>query len=170
MNAEIRRRLVVAGFAAGVSLYTLPVHAGLLNVTCTTSGSNLVFGNYNPLSGSARQITGTISVSCSAVVSLTGGTVNYTIALGPGNSGSYAVRKLSSGVNRLSYNLYTNSNYNAVWGDGTGGSVTVPGSGNISLLLSSFTNKATVYGQIPGGQTTTVPGSYADTITVTLTY
>jgi len=169
MKPAARRTLLSAGFAAGVFLCAFPAQAGLLNVSCTTSGSNLVFGNYTPFSTSATDITGTITVACSATVNLTGGTVNYTIALSTGNSGSYATRKLNSGVNILNYNLYTSSGYTTVWGDGTGGSVTVSGSGTI-LVTGSFSNDATVYGRIPALQVSTVPGSYNDTITITVTY
>lgn len=170
MKPAARRTLLSAGFAAGVFLCAFPAQAALLNVSCTTSGSNLVFGNYAPFSTSATDITGTITVACSATVNLTGGTVSYTIALGAGNSGSYATRKLNSGVNTLNYNLYTSSGYGTVWGDGTGGSVTVSGSGTVSLLVGSFSNDATVYGRIPALQVSTVPGSYNDTITITVTY
>lgn len=168
MNSTIRRRLAVAGFAASVSICAAPAHAALFNPTCTTTATALNFGNYNPLSGGAVRFNSTISITCTQV--FPGGTVNYTIALSQG-SGSYATRKLRSGANSLNYNLYTDSTYSAVWGNGSGGSVTVPGSGSLAAgFFASFTNTATVYGQIPALQTTAIPGTYNDTITVTVTY
>lgn len=170
MKPAARRILLSAGVAAGALLCASPAQAGLLGATCTTSGSNLVFGNYAPFSGTATNITGTITVMCSVAVNLSGGTVSYTIALGAGNSGSYATRRLSSGAHTLNYNLYTSSAYTTVWGDGTGGSVTVSGSGTLPVLLSSFSNNLTVYGRIPALQLSAVPGVYNDTITITVTY
>lgn len=168
MSPRIWRELLAAGFAVSVMVCPAPALAGLTSPTCTAVVPTLAFGNYNPLSGSVVRINTTISITCTQT--LLGGTVNYTIALNKGNTGSYAARKLRSGVNSLNYNLYTDGTYSAVWGNGTGGSVTVAGSGNLALLGGRFTNTATVYGQIPAGQTTVVPGVYNDTITVTLTY
>ncbi len=168
MSAALGRGLVTAGFVVSASMYAVSAHAGLLSPTCTVSGSTLNFGNYNPLSGSTVRINSAITISCSQTVG--GSTVNYTIALSTGASNSYATRTLLNGVHSLNYNLYTSSSYGTVWGDGSGGSSTVSGSGNLALLGGTFTNTATVYGQIPALQTTVIPGAYSDTITITLTY
>lgn len=55
------------------------------------------------------------------------------------------------------------------WGDIARGTA-VSGSIQLSVLGSAAPVTHTVYGRIPSGQTTTVPGAYADTITVTVTY
>lgn len=171
MKAAVNKGLSALVGAASTLAFCTSVHAALLNPTCTTTATALNFGNYNPFSSGAGTSSSTITVTCSAVVGLFGGgTVNYTIALNSGSSGTYSTRTMRSGTNSLNYNLYTASNYSTIWGDGSGGSSTVSGSGTITLLLSQFTNTHTVYGQIPASQTSVVPGSYTDTINVTLTY
>jgi hypothetical protein len=63
----------------------------------------------------------------------------------------------------ISYNLYTTSAHSTIWGDGTGGSITVTGSD------TTTTKNYTIYGQLPTPQGVT-PNTYTDTITVTVTY
>jgi spore coat protein U-like protein len=70
------------------------------------------------------------------------------------------------GSSHLNYNLYLDSAYTQIWGDGTGGTVTK--SDNIGGLLGSSISY-TVYGRLPGGQN--VPaGVYSDTVFVTVIY
>ncbi len=86
--------------------------------------------------------------------------VSYTIGLGPG-AGTVAQRKMTSGANGLNYNLYTDAAHGTVWG-----------ASSVSGSTSGVTGNAshTVYGRIPASQTTVVPGTYADTIVVTVTF
>ena len=128
------------------------------NTSCTVSATPVAFGSFNPF-GATVTSTGTITVACSS------GSKNatYTIALSTGNSGSFATRQTSTSMPYLSYNLYTTSGYTSIWGDGTGGSVTVTGTD------TTATNNYTVYGQLPTPQGVT-PQGYTDNITVTVTY
>jgi len=72
-------------------------------------------------------------------------------------------------VNRLNYNLYFDAAFTQIRGDGTGGSQT--GGATLTVSSSSRTASATstIYGRMPAAQNA-VPGSYADTIVVTITY
>lgn len=142
---------------AGLALALLPGTAWA-PARCTVSGTTVAFGVFNPF-GSTLTSTGTITVACH------GGPppATYTIALSTGNSGSFSSRNLSSGTDALNYNMYTSSSYTSIWGDGTGGSVTVTGSDE------SKTKTYTVYAQLPAPQGVT-PAAYSDTITVTVTY
>lgn len=135
--------------------------------SCSASTTAVAFGTYNPLSASPLDGTGNVRVSCGGVLGLL---VPYDIALGTGAYGSgFSPRKMASGGNRLNYDLYTSSAYATIWGDGSGGSQDVSGSVTIVLLGGTANNHA-VYGRIPAGQTAVVPGSYGDTVTVTVTY
>jgi spore coat protein U-like protein len=125
---------------------------------CTVSATPVDFGTLNPF-GAAVTSSGTITVACTGG----GNGQTYTIGLSTGGSGTYATRQMNSGTNSLSYNLYTSSALSSIWGDGTGGSATVTGTG-----LKSTSDFA-VYGKIPMPQGVT-PSSYSDTIMVTVTY
>jgi spore coat protein U-like protein len=129
--------------------------------TCTASATALAFGNYTPGSGALTN-NSTISVKCSKNTA-------YTVALNAGSAGgTLAQRLMASGANRLQYNLYTSSALTTIFGDGTGATATSAGTG----AGVATANTLTVYGQLPdsAANQAAVPGSYSDTITVTVTY
>ena len=132
--------------------------------TCSAAVTAMAFGNYSPIAATPSDISATATVTCSSVVAIG---MAYTVGLSTGNSGTYSTRTLSSGVNALSYQIYTTSARTTVWGDGSAGTSTQPGS--FSALLGSSSTPYTLYGRIPAMQNA-VPGTYADTITVTVTY
>lgn len=124
-------------------------------LACTVSATSLAFGTIDPLQTTDTASTATVSVSCPAVTS-------YTVSLSAG-SGSYAQRTLISGALVLNYNLYRDVSATQVWGDGSGSTFMVSGS------VGSSGTDHTVYGVVPH-QSQAVPGSYADTIVVTLSF
>jgi spore coat protein U-like protein len=151
-----------------IMLSTHYVHASCVGIGCSctiSSTATVAFGTYNPISGSSLAGTGSISVTCSALV--VGLNVSYVIALNAGLYGTLAARKMNYLTSYLPYNLYTTSGYTTVWGDGTAGTSTVSDSYLLSLL--SHTVTYTVYGLISASQNV-IAGSYTDTITVTVTY
>lgn len=138
-----------------------------IGCNCTISAtSGLPFGAYAPLSGSDKDSTGVVSVTCSALVA--GLNVSYAVSLNAGNNGTLAVRKMINGSVLMNYNIYTDAARTTIWGDGTGGTSVINDSYTIVLL--SVTRNYTMYGRIPGSQTTMITGSYSDTITATVTY
>lgn len=121
---------------------------------CTISASTLNFGVYT---GAATNATSTILVNCTSMAPYYVG-LNAGIATGA----TVTTRKMMSGSNSLNYALYSNSARTTNWGN-TVGTDTLAGTG------TGANQSLTVYGQIPGGQVL-IPGSYADTITATITY
>ena len=65
-------------------------------------------------------------------------------------------------TDKLAYNLYQDSGYATLWGDGTTGS-------KVSLTGTGSTQTSTVYGTLSLNQYIK-PDNYADNLTVTLTY
>jgi spore coat protein U-like protein len=137
-------------------------------VSCTVSATGPVFGVYNPLSAAPTYANGQVQASCTL---LSGGatTISLVSSYSTGQSGSYALRSMVSGGNKLSYNLFFDAAYTQIRGDGTGGSQT----GGASLSLNSSnptqTTTSTIYGRIPASQDAAA-GAYTDTIVVTITY
>lgn len=126
--------------------------------TCTPSSTGLEFGSVP---------SGTAITAGSIVLTCTGsGTLNYTVKLGTGASGTIAPRQLRSGASLLDDNLYRDPARTQVWGDGTGGSTTV--TGTVSLLQQrSASVTVPVYGKI-AGQLAPGAGRYSDTIIVSV--
>jgi len=156
-------------FAALCLLLSGAAHALCLKplCSCSVATSTLALGSYNPLAGANADSSATLAVNCGGVAGLL---IPFEIALSTGTGGSYAGRALASGARRLNYNLYTDSTYTAIWGNGSGGSVTVQGGILLDALGLAPPANYRIYGRIPAGQTTAAPGAYADTITVTVTY
>jgi len=162
-----RRYLLVPMTLLGAMILApQPAHAAcnpLSACSCTVTATGVSFGSYDPLSQVDNGSTGTIRVFCTLIAALAG---SFTIDLSTGASGSYSQRTLKKSASALTYNLFSDSAYSRIWGNGTGGSTQVSQSFS-SLFIVDRT--LTVYGRIPAGQN--VPaGAYADTIIVTVTY
>lgn len=148
--------------AAGAQALCLPALC-----TCSVVVTNIVFAAYNPLAFGNTDSTGSVKVTCGGVAGLL---VPFTVDLGKGGGTSFSTRRMASGAHTLSYNVYLDSNYTTVWGDGT--SATSRASGSLLLDALGLTPGVTftVYGRIPGRQLTVPPGTYTDSLTVTVTY
>lgn len=140
---------------AGTAVLLLLLASRSAVAACTVSATGVSFGVIDPLAVADHASTGSVTVSCDT---LTG----YGIALGPG-AGTYDQREMTGTAGVLQYNLYDSSARDRVWGDGNGTTVTV----NASADSGGRTH--TVYGLVPY-QPAAVPGSYSDTITVTVSY
>ena len=133
-----------------------------LLATCSVTATTLAFTAYTPGAGGVAN-NSTISVKCTK-------STPYTISLNKGTTvgGSVAQRLMAFGANTLQYNLYTTAAVNVIFGDGSGTSQTESGTG----AGVATANTLTVFGNVPDNATNqaVVPGNYADTITVTVTY
>ncbi|SEE96166.1 Spore coat protein U (SCPU) domain-containing protein [Rhizobiales bacterium GAS191] len=129
-----------------------------IQATCIlVSSSNLTFATSGVLAGNVDQ-TSTITVECT-------NTTPYNIGLNQGvNGGSVTTRQMKGGPSNelIGYSLSSDAARSVNWGQ-TIGTDTVGGTGNGSPQAY------TVYGRVPP-QTTPSPGTYTDTITVTVTY
>jgi len=121
---------------------------------CIVSATALAFGNYT---GAVNTNTSTVTVTCTK-------STTYTVGLDAGlaSGATVTTRQMQNGTNLLNYGLYSNGTWTTNWGN-TSGTNWVSGTG------SGAAQALTVYGQIPAGQYVT-PGTYADTIAVTVTY
>ncbi len=139
--------LTVLGVAA--QLFCMPAFA------CTLSASSLQFGSINPIADISYNSNASISITCPTLS-------NFSVSLSPG-AGTYTQRTMMSGVDTLKYNMFLDAARTQVWGDGTSSTVTW----NSTTDSSGVTQ--TVYGHVPH-QPQAYPGSYADSITVTVTF
>lgn len=159
---------ILLGAAIALWLFLTPdkaeaTCAPLSLCSCSANTTDISLGNYDPLSVSNVDGSGSVTVTCTLTVALPG---SFDIRLNTGSSGSFTARTLRNGGSSLNYNLYTDSGRTSIWGDGSGGSAIVTQSFS-SLLFVQRTN--TIYARIPGGQN--VPaGTYSDTIIVTVVY
>jgi len=129
------------------------VPAFAYGASCNVSTIGVAFGSYNVFNSSPADITGSVSVTCNKSSS-------YSVSLSSG-SGTFSSRTLRNGSNVLNYNLFSDPTHLTIWGDGSGGTVTV----SAAALSGAYT----VYGRVPARQNVRA-GAYSDSITVTVTF
>lgn len=138
--------------------FSLSASASLVS-DCLISATSMNFGT-------AGLLTSAITASSAITLNCTNQTP-WTLALSAGaGSGATAANRLltrNGGAQTVGYNLYTSSALSTIWGDGTGGTSTVTGTG------SGLSQVSTVYGRVPA-QNTPQAGTYIDTVIVTVTY
>lgn len=138
-------------------------------VGCTVSSTGVSLGSYTPNQALPADAAGSISVTCTkGILDVLPLTISYDVELSRGNSSGFSPRELRSGANTLGYNLYRDLLRTSVWGDAASG-LTVHGSVLVPLVLGSGTATHTVYGRIFANQNAT-PGTYSDSIVVTVSY
>jgi spore coat protein U-like protein len=140
---------------------SLSVQSTLLK-SCRVSAAPLAFGTYRPSAGAIAAST-IINVACTR-------TTGYGVGLSGGatSGGTIAQRLLANGTNTLQYNLYTSATYSAIWGDGSGNSQILTGTGSGTATPAALT----VYGLLPDNtfNQTAAAGNYSDTILVVVTF
>lgn len=154
------RALLILATAGGLQFPAI----GMAVPSCTVTVSGLNFGTVSLGNQSNVDTTGNVEIACNNP------NTTYTLLLSTG-AGTYALRQMTSGGNRLGYNIYTSSTYITVWGDGTGGSSTVVGVTPSNANGANNHGINTLYGRIPLASLQTAhTGSYTDIIVVTLNY
>jgi spore coat protein U-like protein len=160
-------RSVIAGVAAYLLFAHIPDARAAVSFTCTVSATGIAFGNYNPLNSIGDSAVGSWTVICNAIGSGSA-TVAGTLTLSTGSSGSYANRTMKSGTNTLQYNIYLTPSHAQIIGDGSAGTFAPSDSGTVTAG-QVYQVTGSMYGFMPPLQDVS-PGSYTDTIVVTVTY
>lgn len=168
MNSSVSKFLVAAmllspvGVALAGSTTTTFGVSTTINTNCKIdSAGNMTFTSYDPSQG-AQSATSSLTIHCSKSTPF-----NIGLDAGIGTGATVGTRIMSgSGSNTLNYSLYSDSGHSTVWGN-TVGTNTVSATGAGFSSGNAITK--TVYGQIPD-QPDAVPGSYSDTVTVTVSF
>ncbi|MEW6325518.1 MAG: spore coat U domain-containing protein [Nitrospirota bacterium] len=131
------------------------------SAACGVTATDVNFGNYDIFDPAPLTSTGTVTVNCDEAPP-----PDVTISIEPSmHSGLFNPRqmKLTTGADRLTYNLYTDAGRTSIWGDGAGGT-------SVVILKNVTKNKprtATIYGSLPPRQNISA-GVYGDLLTVTI--
>jgi spore coat protein U-like protein len=168
-SINVRSAMVAFGtlFAFGLTADNAAAQSASANLTvtatvtnnCTISTTPLSFGTYDPVGANASANldgVGSVVVACTK-----GKDANIGLDLGSNANGT--TRRMASGGEFLSYELYSDSGRSTVWGNASG-SWQATGAAP-SKAARSFT----VYGRVPSNQD--VPaGNYADTVLATVNF
>jgi spore coat protein U-like protein len=154
--------LIVARPIGGVEQFP----RGLLSAeakagSCTIDTRPLNFGTYDALATRDTDALGEVMYTCSRKI---GSVLNVRINVSRGGSGSFD-RRMASGAEQLSYNLYLDADHRKVWGDGS--------SGTDYYFNPSPPNNTRVtvpaYGRLFGMQDV-MAGTYTDILQVTILF
>jgi spore coat protein U-like protein len=147
-----------AGFAHAATATTTFLAKVVIAGACSVTATNLDFGTQGIIAANV-DMTSAISVTCT-------NTTPYAVGL---NSGTYGTavnaRKMkisAAGVNAVSYSMFRDSARILNWGN-TVAIDTLAGVG------TGLAQSLTVYGRVPA-QAAVAPGTYTDTVSVTVTY
>ena len=134
----------------------LGTFTGMVVSSCLASAGNLVFPTTSVIKNNV-DATSTVNVTCT-------NTTPYNVRLNGGLTGatSPTARKMTLGAQQITYGLYRDVARALGWGSSDGVN-TASGTGTASAIGH------TVYGRIPP-QTTPAPGTYTDTIVVTVSF
>jgi len=157
--------LLLAALALGVSPR---VHA---LTTCTASMTDVVFGNVNP-AGALVNTTATLSYTCTYTGGLLGGLYGvyvrmcFSIGSGAAAGSSYNPRLMrNASADPMSFQLYRDAARTQIWGS-VDSATYLPRQQDLQFTIlsngQSLSGTATVYGQVPAGQTGLGVGSYTN--------
>jgi spore coat protein U-like protein len=149
---------------AGTATANLSVSI-IITAACTINPATLIFA---PTPGTSL-LTTAVNGSSTVSVTCTGGSP-YSIAMDNGSNASGSQRRMISGGNFLSYNLYVDAAHTSPWSTATGASNCTTtgdcflGTGNGSA------QSVNIYGVVPTTATAPPSGTYTDTVTMTITF
>ena len=158
--------LALASFlpALGFSGAEAATATGQFNVTLTLQAECRLVSTSNVAFGTSGVITTPLTATGSVVVQCTNTTpFNVGLNAGTGSGATVTNRLMTSGAATLPYQLFRDSARTLNWGN-TVGTDTLSGTG------TGAAQTLTVYGSVPVPATMPAPGSYADTVQVTVTY
>lgn len=123
---------------------------------CTIGNATLNFGTVPNIPANIDASTN-LSVACSPTLPF-----NIGLGLGTGTGATLAARKMTSGANTVTYSLFRDTLRTQQWG-------TTIGTNTISGTGTGNTASIPVYARVPA-QATPNPGTYTDTVVITVTY
>ncbi|CAJ0781238.1 hypothetical protein LMG18090_01293 [Ralstonia mannitolilytica] len=150
-------RLLLASLLVLIAALPVTSHAQ----SCSVTGTTVNFGNISPVQAGNTDVTTTLTVNCSGFL-FQGSVARACLNLGIGSgAGGVSPRVMTAGTNQLQYNLFADSARSIVWGQRTTPS-TPPISVDVPLgIFGAGSANVTVYGRVPGGQTTLPAGAYS---------
>jgi len=166
------KKVLFGVLALGVVFFAAPAFAATtadvaISATvvssCSITALPVAFGNYDALSATPTDATGSVDVTCS-VGSLPKIWLGQGLNAGSGSTAAVPVRRMKNGTtNFLSYQLYQEALRTNVWGATDASSPAALPALGITAVTS------TIYGRIPINQTSTT-GAYADTVVATVNF
>jgi spore coat protein U-like protein len=163
------RRLAVLILLGALALSASPRADAL--TTCTATMTDLTFGNVDP-AGALVNTTATLNYTCTYTGGLLGGLYGvfvrmcFSIGTGTATGSTYNPRRMTNASgDPMTFQLYRDAARSQIWGSVDNGTY-APRQQDLqfTILANGQTQNgtATLYGQVPAGQTGLGVGSYTD--------
>jgi len=167
--------LLLAGFFGFSQLGRVEAQAGtatanlsvsiVITASCTINAATLTF----PATAGTNLIATAVSASSTVSVTCTNGSP-YSIAMDNGANASGNQRRMISGSNFLNYGLFVDSAHTFPWSTATGNSSCTTSGDCFLGTGSGLAQSVNIYGLVPITAVAPSPGTYSDTVTMTITY
>ena len=154
-----------ASAQAGTATANLTVQIQISASCAISAASSLSFGTISSTTLASGPVPSSVlvNVTCS-------NTSPYAIGMGQGGNYSAGSNRMVSGSNYLPYTLYTDSGYLHPWTTGATSTTCTVANQCYLGTGSGSQQQITVYGQVPMTTPAAAPGTYTDTVLMTITY
>ena len=149
---------------AGTATASLSVSI-VITASCTINAATLAF----PATAGTSLITTAVSASSTVSVTCTNGSP-YSIAMDNGANASGNQRRMISGSNFLNYGLYVDAAHTFPWSTATSNNSCTTAGDCYLGTGSGSAQSVNIYGLVPTTAVAPPPGTYNDTVTMTITY
>jgi len=158
--------LVATPAAAQASTATNTLNVQVtITASCTIGAATLTFPSTagTSLTSTALTASTTVSVTCT-------NTSPYSIGMDQGANYS-TTRRMASGGSYIGYGLFLDSGYSEAWTTSTTSSPCSGGANTCYLGTGNGSAQSVpIYGKVPTVAVAPAPGTYTDTVTMTITY
>jgi spore coat protein U-like protein len=154
----LARPVAQAGTAGGTLGVSMTITA-----SCSIGATSMVFTSQlgAPLVSTAATATGSITVTCT-------NQAPYAIGFDNGSNYSSTRRMLFGSSNYLPYGLYTNAGLTTPWSTASSSSACTTSSNCYTGTGTGSAQTISIYGQVPTVASAPPPGTYTDTVNVTI--
>jgi spore coat protein U-like protein len=142
---------------AAIDTDTMEVTANVID-NCAVTASPMAFGQLTTLGSANIDSSATVALACTPNAA-------YDVSMDLGVNASGSQRRLVNGADAsqtIPYAIYTDAARTNAWTSAVGNTVAGTASGGVVAL--------TAYGRIPASASAVSAGSYADSVTVTVTF
>jgi spore coat protein U-like protein len=149
---------------AGTSTANLTVTLTITG-SCTINAATLAF----PSTAGTSLLSSAVTASTTVSVTCTNGSA-YSIGMGQGSNYSSGNR-MASGGNFIPYGLFLDAAWTQAWSTTTANNSCTGGANTCYLGTGNGSAQSVnIYGKVPTVATAPAPGSYSDTVLMTITY
>ena len=150
----------MSAFSKVIAILVMNVAAAAAQAACFVNAGGISFGAYDVSDSYPRDSMLMLTLSCQEMRAR-----DLRVSIGPSaTSGGIPVRQMkwTAGVDRLTYNLFTDPSRTQVWGEGAGGDAVI-----VQGVIQDSPQQLSVFGRIPPGQDVSA-GTYGDVVTITV--